>query len=118
MTRGRHRGTTRRPPRAKPGTPAERPLDEAKAILHDVEGTLALDELRVLKSIGNKPGKVTVRAASKPGELRTQLLSARLPVRRLAVTRHPNPRGFFTCRTFNSATEPARSCRRRTTWDG
>jgi hypothetical protein len=45
MTRGRHRGTTRRPSRAKPKAPTDSPLEEAKAILRDVEGTAALNEV-------------------------------------------------------------------------
>jgi hypothetical protein len=62
MTRGHHRGPTRRPSRAKPNAPTDRPPDEAEAILRDIEGTDTLDELRELQSIGNKPGKVTFRA--------------------------------------------------------
>ena len=48
--------------RAKPDAPADRPPDEAEAILHDVEGPTAPHELRALKSIGNKPGEVTLYA--------------------------------------------------------
>ena len=89
MTRGRHRGPTRRPPRAKPETAADRPLDEAEAILRDIEGTGALNEVRALKSIGNKPGEVTFSAQLQGLANFAPIFSA--PDFQFGVWRYPPP---------------------------